>query len=244
MICAIGKSLLACIIGKYLLACQACLCTGVAAIGSMRPIGMDHWTPILILAALLVVAIVVGWAINIAAAQRDSGSGRAVLSDVAARVAPYLWQRPRAVPRPKEPSTPDHRSEFLDRKAVGVRVTLYLTVPIVILAGYVGGKDWGLVMVLVAPFSLLVTLPLSVAHTYLLAYLKARGLLVSTAAGLLLGLIAGIVVPEEGLAKVSTIYGGVYGFIIGLGHTSLLARSHIADSGPRTLKEQARIDGL
>ena len=203
---------------------------------------------ILVYTAWLIVAIAAAGAIYLSLARRDLRRDRARLSELEARVerqtSRHLSPRLRLLRERFQPMTPAARAEFQTQKTAGIRVALFLMVPLLILGYFWGGSEWGPAVVfsgfLYVP---MVTIPLSVAHSHLLRLIGARGPFASTAIGLVLGLIAGRFLQVFGLMKVAIIYGAVYGLIIGLGNTSLAAPGLIADDRPRTLEEQAEADG-
>jgi hypothetical protein len=204
---------------------------------------------ILVYTAWLVVAIAVVGAIYLSLARRDLLRDRAVLSGygakVARRVSAHVSPRLRLIRARSQPMTPAARAGFQSHKSAGVRVALFLMVPLLILGYRWAGREWGLVAVLCGLIYVpAVTIPFSIAHTYLLRMIGTRGPIVSTATGLVLGLVVGRSLQDFGFMKLAVIYGAVYGLIIGLGNTSLAAPGLIPDDRPRTLEEQARADGL
>jgi hypothetical protein len=201
---------------------------------------------ILVYTAWLVAAIAAVGAVYHTLARRDLRRDRAALSELGIEVARHVSPWLRRIRERFSPMTPEERADYQVRKATGVRVTLFLLIPLLILANYWGGKEWGAVLVVCTLFLLPTgTLPFSVAHTHLLRLIGARGPIVSTATGMLLGAVVGALIPwNDGIMKPAAIYGGVYGLLIGLGNTSIFAPRLVADDRPRTLEEQARADGL
>jgi hypothetical protein len=190
----------------------------------------------------LVVAIASGGIIYHLLARRDLRHDRAAIS---ARSVTMLRPLSQALLERSRPSTPAERDEFQNQKAVGVRVSLWLTIPAVAFLAYGAGREWWLAnafvgLVIVPAFGL----PMSVTHTYLLRLFGYRGPAISTATGVLLGVVLSLIVRHPDYTKALAIYGGVYGLIIGLGNTSIFARRPVGDDRPRTLEEQARADGL
>lgn len=191
----------------------------------------------------LVVAIAAGGIVNYSLARRDLRRDRAALSEAGARIARHLRPLLRARPKP----VPTEPTELRRQLSAGYRVTRWLMIPLLILGYRMGGTQWGLVVVLIGLFYVpAFTLPFSWVHTHLLRLIGYRGPIVSTAIGALLGLIGGVVLQHESLMemKVALVYGSVYGLIIGLGNTSLVAPGLVTDNRPRTLEEQERADGL
>jgi hypothetical protein len=123
-----------------------------------------------------------------------------------------------------QPILPIDHSELKDQMGTGVRVALFLTIPITLAYAYFQDHGWWLVAILSGAVLVpMVTIPLTLAHTVLLRFLSFRGPFVSVAAGLVVGAIAGRIVANGEYARAFIIYGGVYGLIIGLGRTKLAA---------------------
>jgi hypothetical protein len=148
-----------------------------------------------------------------------------------AAVAPFILGRVkgdgallRLLRSKAQPILPIDHSELKDQMGAGVRVSLFLTIPIVIAYAYFQGRGWGLVIILLGAVVVpMVTIPLALAHTVLIRFLSYRGPFVSVAAGLVVGAIAGRIVASGEYARPFIIYGAVYGLIIGLGRTKLAA---------------------
>ena len=190
----------------------------------------------------LVVAIAGAGIVYNLLARRDLRRDRAELSarsrTLLRRLLPTLRERWR-------PLTPPEREELQHQKATGIRVSLWLMIPVLGALGYWAGTQWWLAVVLSGIFIVpAFTLPISVAHTYLLRFFGHHGPIISTAIGVLLGTVLTVVLRRPDYMKALAIYGGVYGLIIGLGNTSIFAPGLVADDRPRTFEEQAKIDGL
>jgi hypothetical protein len=193
----------------------------------------------------VVVAIAAAGIIYHTLAARDLRRDRAVLKERAKIVARLVLAVRQTLRDRSRELTPTEKIDLQKQKSVGVRVSLYLMVPLLWLAWRYGGNEWGLVMALCGLFIIpALTLPISVAHTYLLRFIGFRGPLTSTATGALLGAALARMMMQPDYIKAFTIYGAVYGLLIGLGNTALFAPRIIADDRPRTLEEQAKADRL
>ena len=205
---------------------------------------MELGAQILYYTVWLVVAIAGSGIVYHSLAQRDLRRDTTALRERGKRVGrpvatlmKTLRERLRRLP-------PDARIEFQRQQSVGIRVSLFLVIPVLALGAYLDSDHsievvvWGSIIVPA------LTLPISVAHTYMLRLLGSRGVVTSTVTGVVLGVVFINLLRQPDFTKGFAIYGGVYGLIIGLGNTSLFAPPRIADDGPRTLEEQARVDGL
>ncbi len=109
------------------------------------------------------------------------------------------------------------RSELQYQIGAGIRVALFLTVVGLLVIAFLDKAGWWLGIIvyglMMAPF---LTIPLSVAHTFIMRFLPVRGPIVSTAIGVALGLLASLITRDSGYAKPVAIYGGVYGLIVWL----------------------------
>ncbi len=203
---------------------------------------MELGAQILYYTVWLVVAIAAGGILYHTLARRDLRRDRATIAGAGARVASEVSPLLRWVRAKSQPMT---ASEFRAQVSVGIRVTLWLIIPLLLLGYRYGGRQWGLVLVLcglvIVPAF---TIPFSLLHTFLLRAIGFRGPIVSSAIGLVLGVVGSRFFRDWGLVKLATTYGGIYGLIIGLGNTSLYAPGIVTDDRPRTLEEQERADGL
>ena len=114
------------------------------------------------------------------------------------------------------------KNDSQEQFGVGIRVALLLTVLGLVAGAVVAGAmrqqhDWWLAILvyglMVAPF---LTIPLSVAHTFIMRFLPLRGPIVSSAIGVALGLLATLIIRDRDFAKPFAIYGAVYGLIVWL----------------------------
>jgi hypothetical protein len=175
---------------------------------------------ILVYIALVIVAVAGAVAINLRLARSDpdrrNTAGTTFGSDSSAYFASLL----RVLRFRSKVTGPVHRSELQDQFGVGIRVALLLTVVGLLAGAFVIGvfgpeRDWWLAVIvfglMVAPF---LTILLSVAHTFIMRFLSVRGPVVSTAMGIVLGLLASLITRDEAFAKPFAIYGGAYGLIV------------------------------
>jgi hypothetical protein len=207
---------------------------------------MEIGPQILVYTAWLVVAIAGVGLVQHLLARRDLRRDRAVIMKLGANVVGHGGSLLRAYRATFNDRPPISSDEFRKQLSTGFRVTLFLVIPIALLGGhFVGRGGWELVVFLMALFIVpAFTLPASLVHTHILRLLGARGPLASIGTGVFLGVIAPAILSQPEIVKVSAIYGGVYGLIVGLGNTAIVAPGLIPDNRPRTLEEQAKADGL
>lgn len=207
---------------------------------------MEIGPQILVYTAWLVVAIAGGGLIKHLLAQRDLRRDRAVVTKAGAKVARQGDSLLRAYRERFNDRPPMGSDEFKKQQSTGVRVALYLVIPVALLGGhFLGRGGWELVVFLVALLYVpAFTVPGSLVHTQILWLLGARGPVASIGTGVFLGAVAPAIMSHPEIIKVTAGYGAVYGLIIGLGNTAIAAPGLIPDNRPRTLEEQAKADGL
>lgn len=138
---------------------------------------------------------------------------------------------PRILRSRSSPILPIDREELQDQIGAGIRVTLVLTALASVVCAYLGrsGGWWLAILLSVAVVGPFVTIPMGVVHTVLLRLLAFRGVVVSVAAGLVVGTLAGRIIGNGEYATPFVTYGGVYGLIVGVRHVMLTSRGIVPD---------------
>jgi|SRR6185312_1653011 len=205
---------------------------------------MELGARILYYTVWLVVAIAGSGIVYHSLARRDLRSDTTAIKERGKRVGRPVATLMKTLRERLRPLPPAARIEFQGQQSVGIRVSLFLVIPVLALGAYLDSGHAIEVVVWGAMIVPALTLPIGVAHTYLLRFLGSRGVVTSTVTGVVLGIVFINLLRQPDFTKGFAIYGGVYGLIIGLGNKSLFAPPRIADDAPRTLEEQARADGL